>query len=111
MGSSIRRLSGVVIGVWIIAESTLPSLRACRELGTRDRYRHPPPLVTHASRPLHFATMLIDPDLGSRFSLRVESFSHADFSAELYLPLSSEELIDESDFEIDERLPYWAELW
>lgn len=26
-------------------------------------------------------------------------------------PRSSEDLIDETDFERDERLPYWAELW
>jgi predicted nicotinamide N-methyase len=26
-------------------------------------------------------------------------------------PASAEELIDEQDFERDERLPYWAELW
>ena len=26
-------------------------------------------------------------------------------------PASAEELIDENDFERDERLPYWAELW
>ena len=26
-------------------------------------------------------------------------------------PASAEELIDEEDFERDERLPYWAELW
>jgi predicted nicotinamide N-methyase len=26
-------------------------------------------------------------------------------------PASAEDLIDERDFEVDERLPYWAELW
>jgi hypothetical protein len=26
-------------------------------------------------------------------------------------PASAEDLIDERDFERDERLPYWAELW
>jgi hypothetical protein len=26
-------------------------------------------------------------------------------------PESAEDLIDERDFDLDERLPYWAELW
>jgi ETFB lysine methyltransferase len=30
---------------------------------------------------------------------------------ELVHPASPEDLIDESDFERDERLPYWADLW
>lgn len=32
-------------------------------------------------------------------------------SIALLHPASSEDLIDERDFERDERLPYWAELW
>jgi predicted nicotinamide N-methyase len=50
-------------------------------------------------------------DFGGRFVLREESFSHGDLSARLLLPASPEELIDETEFEVDERLPYWAELW
>jgi predicted nicotinamide N-methyase len=30
---------------------------------------------------------------------------------EILHPVSAEDLIDERDFERDERLPYWAELW
>ncbi|MDR0787292.1 MAG: methyltransferase [Gemmatimonadota bacterium] len=30
---------------------------------------------------------------------------------ELVLPAAPEELINEADFELDERLPYWADLW
>lgn len=44
-------------------------------------------------------------------ALRTESFSHADFTAEIVLPASAEELIDASEFNEDERLPYWADLW
>lgn len=29
----------------------------------------------------------------------------------LFRPRSADDLISETDFEIDERLPYWAELW
>lgn len=43
--------------------------------------------------------------------LRSERFDHAGFTAEILLPLSSESLIDEAEFDDDERLPYWAELW
>lgn len=43
--------------------------------------------------------------------LRIERFSHLDFSVEMLLPESSEALIDEAEFDEDERLPYWAELW
>jgi predicted nicotinamide N-methyase len=32
-------------------------------------------------------------------------------SLEILHPASAEDLIDEIDFERDERLPYWAELW
>src|SRR5580704_3812096 len=32
-------------------------------------------------------------------------------SINLLRPRSSEDLISEADFERDERLPYWAELW
>lgn len=50
-------------------------------------------------------------DFGGRFDLREEGFSHGEFRARLLLPASPEELIDETEFEADERLPYWAELW
>jgi predicted nicotinamide N-methyase len=42
---------------------------------------------------------------------RIERFEHGGFSADIYLPESSEALIDELEFDEDERLPYWAELW
>lgn len=50
-------------------------------------------------------------DLERHFATRVERFEHGDFSVDLLLPASSEELIDEREFDADERLPYWAELW
>jgi predicted nicotinamide N-methyase len=43
--------------------------------------------------------------------LRTHRFDHGDFHAELIAPRSPEELIDVSEFNRDERLPYWAELW
>lgn len=50
-------------------------------------------------------------DLAQRFQLREELFEHGAFVARMLLPLSSDELIDASEFNTDERLPYWAELW
>jgi predicted nicotinamide N-methyase len=49
--------------------------------------------------------------LEARFSVREERFAQGDLCLEILLPLSSESLIDEAEFEGDERLPYWAELW
>ena len=50
-------------------------------------------------------------ELRSRFDTRVESFVHGTFAAELLLPANADALIDESEFNTDERLPYWADLW
>ena len=52
-----------------------------------------------------------DPTLNDRFLLRAERFDHPPFSAEILLPASADALIDENEFDGDERLPYWAELW
>jgi predicted nicotinamide N-methyase len=51
------------------------------------------------------------PDSTGPLRTRIEHFEHADFSATILLPASAEDLIDEREFEADERLPYWAELW
>ena len=42
---------------------------------------------------------------------RMERYVHGAFSAEILLPSSAEDLIDDGEFHADERLPYWAELW
>ncbi len=42
---------------------------------------------------------------------RLERYSNGGFTAEILLPAPAEELIDEDEFDADERLPYWAELW
>jgi predicted nicotinamide N-methyase len=49
--------------------------------------------------------------LRERFSTRVVPFTHGDFKADMLLPEAAEDLIDEREFDTDERLPYWAELW
>lgn len=49
--------------------------------------------------------------LASRYELRTFEFEHAGFRAELIGPAAPDALIDVSDFNLDERLPYWAELW
>jgi predicted nicotinamide N-methyase len=50
-------------------------------------------------------------DLHQRFQLRVETFHHGGFHLSVLLPAASDALIDEAEFDADERLPYWAELW
>lgn len=49
--------------------------------------------------------------LRQRFPTRIEPFAHSGFAADILLPASAEDLIDEREFDADERLPYWAELW
>lgn len=49
--------------------------------------------------------------LRARFDTQVEAFSHGGFRVEVLLPRSADALIDEAEFEADERIPYWAELW
>jgi predicted nicotinamide N-methyase len=50
-------------------------------------------------------------ELRRRFRLRCETFAHGDVRLEILLPEAADELIDETEFEYDERLPYWADLW
>lgn len=60
---------------------------------------------------LETGTLAEEEALRTRFAVREERFEHGDFRVDLLLPHSSEALIDVSDFNLDERLPYWAELW
>jgi predicted nicotinamide N-methyase len=53
----------------------------------------------------------LEEELRRRFSVRTEPFAHGAFRAEVLLPRAADELIDEAEFESDERLPYWADLW
>ncbi|MGI9180387.1 MAG: class I SAM-dependent methyltransferase [Longimicrobiaceae bacterium] len=53
----------------------------------------------------------IEMRLRRRFKVRIERFEHEGLELGMLLPVSPEELIDEAEFERDERLPYWAELW
>lgn len=41
----------------------------------------------------------------------VESVTVGDLTFDLVRPPSAEDLIDEDEYEVDERLPYWADLW
>ncbi|HEY0020937.1 MAG TPA: methyltransferase domain-containing protein [Longimicrobium sp.] len=53
----------------------------------------------------------LEAELRARFDVREERFEHGGWGVELILPRAADELIDEAEFEGDERLPYWAELW
>ena len=50
-------------------------------------------------------------ELERRFRTTRTTVTAAAHTIELVHPASPEELIDEADFERDERLPYWADLW
>lgn len=50
-------------------------------------------------------------ELRARFEVREETFAHRDFGVRMLLPRAADALIDEAEFEADERLPYWADLW
>jgi predicted nicotinamide N-methyase len=49
--------------------------------------------------------------LRAEFDTRVERFEHGGFRVDVLLPRAADALIDEAEFEADERLPYWADLW
>ncbi len=53
----------------------------------------------------------LEEELRCRFAVRTEPFVHGGLSLEILLPRAADELIDEAEFESDERLPYWADLW
>ncbi len=55
--------------------------------------------------------MKIEADLLRRFTVRTEPFVHEGLTLDVLLPRAADELIDEAEFEADERLPYWADLW
>src|SRR5215212_8181671 len=49
--------------------------------------------------------------LRAEFDTREERFEHGTFRVDVLLPRAADALIDEAEFEADERLPYWADLW
>ncbi len=49
--------------------------------------------------------------VGELRELREVAFSHRHVALRAMLPLCADELIDETAFAEDERLPYWADLW
>jgi predicted nicotinamide N-methyase len=53
----------------------------------------------------------LEAELRARFDVREERFAHGGWEVEMILPRAADELIDETEFADDERLPYWAELW
>ena len=50
-------------------------------------------------------------DLMRRFRTAESSLCVGDWELTLLHPVSAEDLISEEDFERDERLPYWADIW
>ena len=56
-------------------------------------------------------TAALEASLSRRFRLVETRLQIANRSLAILHPASAEDLISEKDFEQDERLPYWAELW
>jgi predicted nicotinamide N-methyase len=50
-------------------------------------------------------------DLTRRFRTTTRDLELAGRTIELLMPANADELISEKDFDRDERLPYWADLW
>lgn len=50
-------------------------------------------------------------DLTRRFRTTESALCVGDWELSLLHPVSAEDLISEEDFERDERLPYWADIW
>lgn len=53
----------------------------------------------------------LERELERRFVVARTRLTLTDRVLEMVHPRSADDLIDEADFERDERLPYWAELW
>jgi ETFB lysine methyltransferase len=53
----------------------------------------------------------LDAELRRRFRTRETDVAVGECRVTLLHPENAEELIDESEFNRDERLPYWADLW
>jgi SAM-dependent methyltransferase len=53
----------------------------------------------------------LEQSLRRRFRVAASDVTLADHALTILHPASAEDLINEADFERDERLPYWAELW
>jgi predicted nicotinamide N-methyase len=53
----------------------------------------------------------LEASLSRRFRVEETAVGVLNRSLSILHPASAEDLIDEKDFEQDERLPYWAELW
>lgn len=50
-------------------------------------------------------------ELPADIRIATQTVRAGDATFTITLPTSAEDLIDEAEFAVDERLPYWAELW
>lgn len=82
-------------------------------IGREDPLRRTRAASTHTSRvpPNPLRPPACETRLRKRFEVREDRFTHGAFDARILLPRAAEDLIDEAQFDADERLPYWAELW
>lgn len=95
MGGTFGRLGAKRTPAW---KKVRPPRRERQALPTPPEPRRVPPSP-------------LESELLRRFVTRVEPFVHGGFRLDVLLPRAADELIDETEFEGDERLPYWADLW
>src|ERR1041385_5397415 len=67
--------------------------------------------ASRAKRPNVQEIEELEQSLRSRFRVEETALDIAGVRLVLLHPADPEELIDEKEFERDERLPYWADLW
>lgn len=53
----------------------------------------------------------IPPEIARRFTLAEQEVALPGFPVTLLKPRNSDDLISEAEYLVDERLPYWADLW
>ncbi len=56
-------------------------------------------------------TALLRAELMRRFHTMIRTMRIAERDVELLSPANADDLISEDDYVLDERLPYWADLW
>jgi len=57
------------------------------------------------------AEPVLDRSLAERFHIVTQSITVGNRPFEFFKPRSADELISEEDFNRDERIPYWADIW
>ncbi|MES2524097.1 MAG: methyltransferase domain-containing protein [Gemmatimonadota bacterium] len=72
---------------------------------------HPTDATTDASGLIHLHGAVLDEAIAQRFTLADETVTVGSRQYLIRKPANADHLISEADYVLDERLPYWADLW